>query len=314
MITTVTLNPAIDKTIILEEYKYGYVNRVQDSREDIGGKGINVSKVIQTLGEKTTAVGFLGRTNKSKTSLLLNRNSLITDFIWIDAATRMNTKIVDLKSGVTTDLNESGFHVSEKNKQDIKVLVKHYAKQSDYMVFSGSVPPGCHNSFYYELIQLSNTYTKTVLDADGDLLKEGLKAHPYLIKPNIHELENCFKRSINTTEEVIQTALKVVEQYKVHWVLVSMGEKGSILASKDTILKANPVQVEVKSSVGAGDSMLGGFLSLYLKKENALEALRYAAACGAAAVTKEGTERLSQKEIDEMLVKIQIENMTKDWI
>lgn len=301
MITTVTLNPAIDRTILLQKFNYKSVNRAEESREDLGGKGINVAKVIQALGKDVISIGFLGEDNKSKVIDFFAKEKLISDFIFVNGNTRVNTKIVELNKGITTDINESGFIVNENNLTQLKQLVKDYSKKSEFMIFSGSVPKGLNTSVYKELMDEVKADTKIIFDADGVLLLEGLKASPFLIKPNVHELENAFGRKLKTNKDIVGSARNIIADYKIKFVLVSLGEKGSLLISKDIVLKANPIKVTVKSTVGAGDSMLGGFTYALSEKYDEKTALAYAASCGTLAVTKEGTQSITIEEINEML-------------
>ncbi|NDL67356.1 1-phosphofructokinase [Anaerotalea alkaliphila] len=307
MITTVTLNPAIDKTVLLDTFEVGSVNRVKSVREDMGGKGINVAKILQSLGEDVAAIGFMGEKNDTHVKKLLELARLDTEFVTVDALTRTNTKIVELGKGITTDVNEAGFAVSADKVAAIQAMVADYAKKSDYMVFSGSVPPGAPKDIYKVLAGEARKTSKVVLDAEGELLLLGLQESPYIIKPNIHELETALGKELPGDKEVVQACRELMETYGVTYVLVSMGGDGSLLVARDRVLKAMPVKVEVKSTVGAGDSMLAGFVYGMIRYDEDLEkALAYGAACGTLAVGKEGTETLSREEIEKMLERIAI--------
>lgn len=307
MITTITLNPALDKTIIVDSIEYGSVNRVQKSHFHTGGKGLNVSKVLGRLSDQTTAIGFLGEKNKGIMLALLETELIEMEFVYIPEETRTNTILVELVKGITTNINEDGFFVDEDHYEKLKYLVNKYANQSAYMVFSGSAPKGMNTHVYKDLIELVRDKTLTILDADDDLLLEGLKASPFLIKPNIHELENAFDTKLETDEEVIALSRRAIEEYGIKIVLVSMGGDGCLLVTKDEAYKALPLPVEVRSTVGAGDSLVGGFIHGLANNLPLQECLAYGTVCGALAVTRDGVGNFEEEEVVELLKKVDIQ-------
>ena len=308
MITTVTLNPAIDKTIILDRLKHGEVNRLQKVREDIGGKGINVSKILASLGEANQAIGFWGRKNQAAVEQLLKNQNFKTLSIYVEEATRTNTKVVELETQITTDLNEPGFFVNETQIQEMIALLEKSAANSEYVVISGSTPVGVKKDIYGEMISAIKGKTKVVLDAEGELLLEGLKAGVDIIKPNIHELEGAIGQKLESDEEVVKAARSWIQEYQLTYILVSMGGNGSLLIGNDIVLKALPIKVEVKGTVGAGDSMLAGFI-YGLMHENLEKALAIGAACGTLAVSREGTVAFQEEEVLEMLKRVIIKKL-----
>lgn len=297
MFTTVTLNPAIDRTITVDTFVYGSVNRVGSSREDMGGKGINVARILLALGSEAQATGFIGRRNLAQVQTLLNRDAIPCDLILVDGATRLNTKLLDASSHTTTDLNEAGFRVGTAELAELTSKIQSLAANSAFVVFSGSVPPGLSNTIYRDLINLIGPNCRTALDADGELLLNGLDAHPYLIKPNIHELENALGRRLPTAADIVTAAREIIARHQVTYVLVSMGGEGSILVTANTALQAEPIKVELKGTVGAGDSMLAGFLHCLAAGLSDEAALACATACGALAVSREGTEAFTTEEV-----------------
>ena len=300
MITTVTLNPAIDRTIIVNEFAYGSVNRVASSREDIGGKGINVARILLALGSDAKAVGFIGKSNFPQADALLKSDAIPTEFVYVDAPTRTNTKLFESSTHTTTDINEAGFAVGQEELEDIRKLIIRSAAESSFIVFSGSVPVGLPASVYRELIALVPSHCKTVLDTGGDLLLEGLKSKPFLIKPNIDELESALGRKLAGSREIIDAASELILQYGISYILVSMGAGGSILVMKDQAIFAAPLQVNVKSSVGAGDSMLAGFVHGLTHAFGIEESLAWATACGALAVSQEGTQSFEKADAEKL--------------
>ncbi|MBC7960971.1 MAG: 1-phosphofructokinase family hexose kinase, partial [Vallitaleaceae bacterium] len=285
----------------------GSVNRVGNAVYETGGKGLNVSKVVGRLGTKTTAIGYLGEVNKTQMLDLLRGEAIETDFIYLPEETRTNTVIVELEQGQTTNINEEGFFVSEKHFQEMKALVAHYAEISDYMVFSGSAPKGINTNVYKELMELVGDLTLTVLDADDEMLIEGLKAKPYLIKPNIHELEHAFDTELTSDDEVITLSRRIIDQYGTKIVLISMGGEGSLLVTKEDAYKALPLPVVVLSTVGAGDSFVGGFLHGLVSKLPLTECLAYGTVCGALAIARDGVSNFTMEEVETLLKQVIIQ-------
>lgn len=314
MVTTVTFNPAIDKTLILDSFEIGKVNRLKSSRQDVGGKGINVSKVINLLKGETIATGFLGSHNKEIFEKHFKNTGLKNDFVYVNDNTRVNTKIISLKDSLTTDLNEIGFSVKEHDIFELKKKIINHAKQSEYAVFSGSFPRDLELSDYLDFINSVKQNTKVIIDADGEVLKEGVKTSPYLIKPNENELRDAFGINVSNIEELIKGTLNIIETYKVKWVLVSRGKDGSVMISKDKIYLAKPIKVKAISSVGAGDSMLGGLIYGLEQEKSMIEALKYATACGSLAVTKEGTQLIEHQEVINLISKVIVDDITSIYI
>ncbi|NCC77770.1 MAG: 1-phosphofructokinase [Clostridia bacterium] len=304
MITTVTLNPAIDRTVVVEKFAFGEVNRVQSVREDMGGKGINVARILQSLGSQAKATGFIGHSNIGHVRSLLEHDGLDTDLIEIDAATRTNTKLLEIASRSTTDINEAGFAVDAAAITAIEAKIDELSAQSQFIVFSGSLPKGLPADFYRQLISRVHPPCQSVLDADGILLLEGLKASPTLIKPNIHELESALGTQLDTEAAIVAACRQLIAQYDIVHVLVSMGGDGSILVSKDQAIFAEPLKVEVRGTVGAGDSMLAGFVHCLAQNLSMEQALSWATACGALAVSKVGTESFSRQDVERMAAQV----------
>jgi 1-phosphofructokinase len=310
MILTITINPAIDKTIVVDSLHVNSVNRVISSREDLGGKGINVSKVLTKLGIPTIACGFIGSKNYAKISAFVDHEQLATDFVLVDANTRTNTKIVELSTHSTTDINEPGFEVTQKEIKQLLTLIDSVAQEVDIVVFSGSLCQGMSLDQYGDLIEKAATKTKVVIDAEKLALKEALKHSPLLIKPNVSELEGYLHTTFNSEEDLIKAAQDVLKFSGTEMMLLSHGEHGSYFITLSKVLKAEALKVHVKSTVGAGDSMLAGFLSEYVKHQNIEEALKVATACGALAVSQEGTQSFTHEEVLTLKENVNIKELT----
>lgn len=305
MITTITFNPAIDKTMIIDNLRVGRVNRESGLRIDAAGKGINVSKVIRKLGGRSVAMGLLAGNAGEFIKDELDRIEIENDFLIIEGQTRTNVKVVDGINNLVTDINENGPFVS---KDDLKIFegkVIEKLSQDSIAIFSGSVPRNVDKEVYKRLISGAKAKgAKTILDADGELLIEGLKAGPYLVKPNIHELEKIFSKNIESIEDIIKYGEKLLE-YGVEHVVVSRGGDGAVFISKDQIAIVEGLKVEVKSTVGAGDSMVAAIALAIDKDYNFEDTIRLAVASSAASVMKEGTQSGSIDDINKLIKKVE---------
>ncbi len=306
MIVTVTMNPAVDKTLILDELKLSNVNRVSKLRLDAGGKGINVSKQVKALGGLTTATGFLGGPSGAFIREQLDALDICHHFIEIEGSTRTNTKLVDLKNSTYTDINEPGISPTQEALSALKQAVFSLLGSTGILVLSGSVPDGVDRGIYAGWIKAAKTMgVRTVLDADGALLKEGVQAGPYLVKPNIHELERLFGLRLDTVEKTVECARRLLT-YGTEHVVVSMGEKGSVFLSGQVAYMAEAVKTDVKSTVGAGDSMVGGLA--YAMSSGMLfeEGARLAAAAATGSVGNVGTLMASREQADYWMGRIKL--------
>jgi len=306
MIITVTLNPALDKTIEIEEFKIGSVNRIVSTRVDAGGKGINVSKVIKELQHESLALGFLGGSSGNHIKSYLDNLDINNDFLSVKGETRTNFKIIDKVNNTHTDINENGPGLEEEDITNIKEKVMKYCKDDSLVVLSGSVPSGACSGIYGEIIKdIKNKGGKVILDADGELLIQGIKAGPYMVKPNIDELEKAFGIILDNEDKVIETAKKILE-YGVKYVVISLGSEGSIFVSNDKVARVKGIKVEVKSTVGAGDSMVAALAIAVEKDYSFEEAIKLACATSTANVMTEGTQTGRFEDIEKLKKQITI--------
>jgi 1-phosphofructokinase len=291
MIITVTLNPAVDKTIKVDNFTAGTVNRVSEMRFDAGGKGINVSKVIATLGGGSLATGILAGSAGTYIKDYLDSVSIENKFIFINGETRTNTKIVDSVNNENTDINEPGPIVAETDIGKVKGVLQENLDSSSIAVFSGSVPAGVPKDIYRQLIiSAKEKGAKTILDADGELLKYGMEAGPYLVKPNIDELERLFGFKIESMEEAIVLSKQVKEMYGIKVLVLSLGEKGALFLNNESIILAEGIKVQPVSTVGAGDSMVAALAYSLDKGYSFEDSIRLAVASGTANVMTSGTQ------------------------
>ena len=305
MIYTVTLNPALDKTVEIPSLTVDAVNRITSMRTDPGGKGINVSKVIQKLGGASVAAGILGGDTGRAILSALTEMGLTTLFHFVEGDTRTNMKIIDPDNHTNTDINEPGVTVSEEILE--KLLEELLAKvtKEDIVVISGSMPKGSPKDTYYTWTKaFREKGAKVILDADGDLLKAGLKASPYLIKPNNHELGALTGRALETPEEIAETAAELMKEYGIGKVVVSMGGDGAVYVTKDKTIYAEGLKVPVGSTVGAGDSVVAALAVSEEEGKTLEETVRLSTAVGAANVMCSGTQAAEYEVVETLLPKV----------
>ncbi|WP_268048276.1 1-phosphofructokinase [Clostridium ganghwense] len=312
MIITVTLNPAMDKTLAIDNFTLGIVNRVSNLRYDIGGKGINVSKVLKNFNVNSTCTGFLGGILEKTFIEELNSRGIDTRFIHIKENSRTNTKIVDTTKKVYTDINEAGPEISEN---ELKMFLDEFGNmcnKDDIVVLAGGVSPSVPKDIYAQLTKIAKEKGAfVILDADGELLKEGIKEKPDVIKPNNHELVRLLNLESDSEKELIKAA-KLLQSKGIANILISLGEKGALFITGENIYHSKGVKVDVKSTVGAGDSMVAGLVYSKLNNYEPSEALKFAASCGTAAVTLEGTKACTLEQVQEMFRKIEVEIKEED--
>jgi 1-phosphofructokinase len=280
MIYTVTFNPCLDYAVHVENFTVGTINRTQT--EDIypGGKGINVSIVLQNLGIENTALGFIGSFTGTQIEKIMKNRGCHTDFIEVEKGfSRINVQIMSKEE---TAINGQGCNISEQN---ITALFKKLdaLKDGDMLVLAGSIPNTLPSDIYENIMErLQEKQIRIIVDATQDLLLNVLKFHPFLIKPNHHELGDMFHRTLNNDDEITEYALKLKEMGAQN-VLVSMAAKGAILVCEDgQVYKMLPPNGKVVNSVGAGDSMVAGFITGYQKTKDYKEALKMGIATGSA--------------------------------
>lgn len=286
MIYTVTFNPAIDYVVRVEDFSLGQVNR--SSREEIqfGGKGINVSVMLKHLGTDSCALGFLAGFTGKAIEDGLHRMGIRTDFIHLSQGmTRINVK---LKAKEETEINGQGPGISQADFQKLLEQVA-LLQPGDTLVLAGSIPQSLPDDVYERIIQsLAGKDIQVVVDATRDLLCHVLKYRPFLIKPNHIELGEIFDRTLHTDEEIRECA-SLLQQRGARNVLVSMAGDGAILLDETGAFhKIAAPKGKVKNSVGAGDSMVAGFLAGYLQSRDYETALRIGAAAGSATAFSEG--------------------------
>lgn len=302
MIYTVTLNPSIDYVIKLDALKTGEVNRTNEEHVYPGGKGINVSLILNELGYNNKALGFVSGFTGAYIKDTLRYKGLEEDFINLENGfTRINVKV---KSSNETEINGQGPIINDTALNELYTKLDKL-EENDVLVLAGSIPNTLDSSLYENIMKrLENKNIKIIVDATKDLLMNVLKHKPFLIKPNNHELEELFNVKLGNINDIIAYANKLKEMGAKN-VLVSMGKDGALLISENgEILVSNVANGEVKNSVGAGDSMVAGFIAGYLESNSYEKALQLGAASGGATAFSNdlATKEYIYKLIDEIKV------------
>lgn len=305
MIYTVTLNPSIDYVIKVDKLTTGNINRVNEEHVYPGGKGINVTRILKSLDNDNIALGFVSGFTGDYIINSLQELNLKSDFIKVKQGfTRINVKV---KSEEETEINGQGPKISEEElNQFYKVIDK--LVDGDILILSGSIP-SCLDERLYESImkKVEDRDIKVIVDATKNLLLNVLKYKPFLIKPNNHELAEMFNVELNSTEDVVFYARKLKEMGAQN-VLISMGKDGALLVTEnDEVFASSVAKGEVVNSVGAGDSMVAGFIAGYLKSNSYEEALRLGAASGGA--TAFSSDLATREFIDKLVDEIKIEKI-----
>ena len=301
MIVTVTMNPAIDRTIDIPVLQCGALNRITHVENDAGGKGINVSKTIKALGGKSIATGFIGGNAGNIIENTLTSEGIEHDFIRVNGDTRTNTKVVE-EGGRVTELNEKGPKISEYKINQLMDKLLSYASEETLFVLAGSIPEGVEKDIYGKITNLVHKKgAKVFVDADGELFVKSLEAKPDYIKPNDIELaEYCGIKGDITREEIVKMAENLIEK-GIGNVIVSMGKDGAAFISHSEKFMCEGLKVKAHSTVGAGDAMVAAVSYGIADNMSFRECASLGIATSAGAVTTIGTKPPSRELIDELI-------------
>ncbi len=309
MIVTVTMNPAIDKTVDIDVLEWGGLNRIKHVELDAGGKGINVSKTIHEIGGKSIATGFIaGNTGKIIRSVMDEWN-IENDFIEVSGETRTNTKVFE-KTGELTELNEPGPVVEEKDVEALLEKLESYADQNTLFVLAGSVPQGVEKDIYRKIIErVHKKGARVLLDADGELFTNALEAGPDIIKPNRVELEQYAGMDYIASEQELLLIADRLMKKGIGTVAVSMGKSGAIFLQEGYRVRCPGLRVKAHSTVGAGDAMVAALSYAWDEGMSPDDTVKMCMAVSAGAVTTIGTKPPSREVVDSLLGQVEIEEI-----
>lgn len=303
-ITTVTLNPAIDRTVTISGFTAGAVNRVEQISDRAGGKGINVAAALAGQGQSVAVLGFLGRDNEGAFKSFFMTRGIEDRCLRLPGQTRVGIKITDPIRRETTDINFPGLTPSPRDLDALRAQLA--VLSGGWCVLAGSLPPGVEPGVYREFLEtLKTRAVRTVLDSSGDALRQALGAAPNIIKPNVHELEALIGRALPTEAEVIGAARELVAG-GVRLVVVSRGADGACFVTADQAVIARPPSVTVNSTVGAGDAMVAGIVAAQILRLSLTECARLATAFSLAALTRAGDAPDSPSAVESFLGRVQI--------
>ncbi|HSV72896.1 MAG TPA: 1-phosphofructokinase [Chthonomonadales bacterium] len=284
MVLTVTLNAAVDRTYRIEGFALDRVHRPTESRVVAGGKGVNVARVVCALGGEALATGFLGGYHGRFVERSLNEEGIAHDFVRTRGESRLCIAVVDPVSGTQTEVNENGPTVSraEVSRLERRFVALLERVRPDWVVLAGSVPPGAPDDIYARLIGLANREkVRSVLDASGAALRNGVAARPWMVKPNRAEMGQLFGAPPRTVDEAAERCSRLIE-YGIAVALGTLGREGAVLVCSSGAWYAEPPAVEFVSAVGSGDALVAATLWALGQGQTLTEALRLGVAAGAA--------------------------------
>ena len=307
VIFTVTLNPAVDKTVYIPGFAVDHVNRVSDGTMDPGGKGINVSKSVQALGGDTMCLGILGGATGQYIADTLDRMGIKHDMVLSERPTRTNIKIVDLQNKTNTDINEPGAAVEQRYLDAVWEKLSAAVQEGDVVVFAGKNPPGTPDDLLARWTKaLVQKNVRVCLDTVAEPMKLALREKPAIIKPNKEELEQLLDRRLETQTDLLHAG-RELNKMGVGLVAISLGGDGALFVTENSAVRAHVPAVRVVSTVGAGDSMMAA-LAYYMQQGCSLEELgRRAAAVATATVQIDGSKPAQIAQITPLLEQIRTE-------
>lgn len=309
MIYTITLNPALDRTIVVDSLVSDDANRILREGRYAGGKGIDCSRVIEELGGKSTALGFIGGYDGLELEGRLINEGVLCDFTRISGETRTNIVLYNRKKKTQIMLNAAGPKITPTEIGLFFQRIRSLRQDAEFLIISGSVPPGVTHNIYAQIITtLKGIGIRVALDADGELLRHGCEAKPFIIKPNIHEFQRLTGVKSTEVADLLKTARHIVEG-GIEIVLLTMGAKGLLGVQKDEAYWATPPQVEIVNRVGAGDSALAGFIYALTKRLSFRESLILASAAGTAAVITTGTGLCRKKDVERIKKEVRTQKL-----
>lgn len=308
-ILTVTLNPAVDKIVKVDNFSLGKDFRSQEMSVCAGGKGINVSRGLRQLGLSTNVLGFAGGCTGKYLIKMLNREGIGNSFLKVNNETRTNLTIVNPENSQVTRVLEPGPLVSIDEQNKFKNKFANSLTGIEYAIFSGSLPQGVADDFYSQLIQIAKSKNiKTVLDASGKAFLRGIYSSPFLIKPNLDEASFTLGMRLRTLIK-IKKAVQYFLDLGISIVIISLGDKGAVFSCDEQVFYAQPPIFRRPSSVGCGDALLSGFVFSHYHKKDFTDCVAMACACGSANCLAKNFGEISLVDVKKILSKVKIKKI-----
>ena len=305
MIVTLTVNPAIDRTISVDRLAFEDRAYVNSSRESAGGRGINASRVIQSFGGQTLAVLISGGDTGKRLEEHLSGCGYPIAVVPVRNDIRTNLTITD-KQGLTVNLNEAGPTLSKSELAHVERVVRQSLHKAQWLMVCGSLPPGVPPSFYAKLIAMAREKkVKTLLDADGDALREGVDARPTVVAPNQQEAERLLGRTLLTRAHLLEAAVQI-RAMGPESVVLSVGNRGAIGAFADGLLEALPPRIDALCPIGAGDALAAAYIWSASRGSSQAEALRWGVAAGTASARLPGMNFASLHQTEEIYRQVEV--------
>ncbi len=304
MILCVNLNAAVDKTIVVDSFQPGHIHRSDVVHSLAGGKGCNVARALKQLGEKPMVTGWVGGTAGQFIENGLKDEGLTFDFVYTDFESRTCTAILDSSNHVVTEINEKGDMVPPEKVADMLEHFRAIVGGATAVTLSGSIPPGVPPDIYAQLIHIAHeAHVPAFLDSSNDALLQGVRAKPFLVKPNETEVSILAKRELTTLTEFAGAAVGLSKRYETI-VVLSMGEEGAIVAKEKTAVHVQAPQVAAKSAVGSGDCMVAGLAVGFSRGFDLIKAARYGVAAGTANTLVIGAGRFSLDDFEDVFSQV----------
>lgn len=312
MIITVTLNAAIDRTLTVPNFQLGHRHRASQGLTLAGGKGINIARALKLHDVPVVATGLIGGRTGLRILDELSHEAILNDFVRIDDESRTSTAVVDPTAGTYTEINEWGPHVRGDELDTLLEKLHYLARDADFVVFAGTLPRGVDEGFYAEAIRdLNRRSVRTVLDAEGQPLRRGLEAEPFLVSPNQGEAEDLVGQELTDQQDFV-FALDEIAEMGARNVLITQesGCYALLRANREkTAFHASATMVEAISPVGAGDVLLAGFVAALAANRSPEEALRSAVAAGTASTLEVGAGRFDEREAGRLASEVDVRTL-----
>lgn len=306
MIFTVTLNPAVDREMTVDNIAFDTVLRATDWQVDCGGKGFNVARMLRSLDISSVALGFAAGKSGEMLDEKLQSLGIATDFVWTEGETRTNVSIVSGTNGQYVKVNEPGPTISETDLKALSTKIENKVCAGDLWVLAGSLPPGVPLTYYTDLINIIQSGgARVFLDTSDEALRQNCAAKPLLVKPNDEEAHELTGLPVDTPENVVEAA-RAISHLGPANVIVSLGKRGAVLVADEKAWLATSPKVVAANPIGAGDSLVAGVVWGLSEGDTMRDALSKGIACGAATASQKGTTVGSLNQVNMLLSQIEV--------